>query len=65
MRRRSLAGPLLLILIGLLFLSRNVWPGLISFDAVARYWPLILVAVVIATLGIALYPLRRQGSERS
>jgi putative adhesin len=43
MKRRSFAGPLLLILIGFLFLSRNVWPGLISFEAVARYWPLVLV----------------------
>lgn len=32
--------------------------------ALGGYWPLILVVVVVATLGIALYPLRRRGTQR-
>jgi len=32
--------------------------------ALGGYWPLIALVVVAATLGIALYPLRRRGAER-
>jgi len=43
MNRRFLAGPLVLILIGVLLLLRNLRPGLISWEMVATYWPFILV----------------------
>ncbi|MCS6952106.1 MAG: DUF5668 domain-containing protein [Bryobacterales bacterium] len=43
MRRTSLAGPVLLILIGVLFLVRNLKPELVSWELVARYWPVVLI----------------------
>jgi len=45
MRRRSLAGPLVLIIIGVIFLLGNMhliaWPNL--GHLFARYWPLLLI----------------------
>jgi hypothetical protein len=44
MRRRSLAGPLVLLLIGVFFLWNNLRPDFPVFDTLARYWPFLLVA---------------------
>ncbi len=44
MRRHSLVGPFVLILIGLLFLFRNLHPEWVSFELIAKYWPFLLVA---------------------
>ena len=44
MRRRSFAGPLLLLLIGALFLWRNLHPEAPVFDLLASYWPFVLIA---------------------
>ena len=44
MRRTSVIGPLLLILAGLAFLIRNVWPEVPIFDLIAQYWPFLLIA---------------------
>jgi hypothetical protein len=44
MRRRSFTGPLLLLLIGCLFLWRNLHPEAPVFDVVAQYWPFVLIA---------------------
>src|SRR5262245_52515213 len=44
MRRHSFAGPLLLIILGGLFLWRNVHPEMPVFDVVAQYWPFALIA---------------------
>jgi hypothetical protein len=44
MRRRSFAGPLLLVLIGAFFLWRNIYPEAPVFDLVATYWPFALIA---------------------
>ena len=44
MRRRSFTGPLVLILIGGLFLWRNIHPEAPVFDLVALYWPFALIA---------------------
>ncbi|MBZ5624652.1 MAG: DUF4097 domain-containing protein [Acidobacteriia bacterium] len=43
MRRRSLTGPLLLLMLGLLFLWNNLHPEAPIFDLVARYWPFLLI----------------------
>jgi DUF4097 and DUF4098 domain-containing protein YvlB len=43
MRRASIAGPLLLILIGGLFLLRNLYPQLPIVDFLAQYWPYLLI----------------------
>lgn len=44
MRRRTLAGPLILILLGALFLLNNMRPDLPLYDAIAVYWPFLLIA---------------------
>ncbi len=44
MRRRSFAGPLLLVIIGGLFLFRNLHPEAPIFDLIAEYWPFALIA---------------------
>lgn len=43
MRHRSITGPLILLLIGGLFLWRNLHPELPVFDLIARYWPFLLI----------------------
>jgi hypothetical protein len=44
MRRRSIAGPIILLAIGGLFLWRNLNPGTPIFDLLAVYWPFLLIA---------------------
>lgn len=55
MRRSSLAGPVLLILIGVLFLLHNLRPELISWELVARYWPTVLIGWGLLRLVEILY----------
>jgi DUF4097 and DUF4098 domain-containing protein YvlB len=43
MRRRSLAGPLVLILIGVWFLMSTLRPELPLLDLAARFWPFVLI----------------------
>ncbi|MBI5084030.1 MAG: hypothetical protein HZB13_05460 [Acidobacteria bacterium] len=43
MRRESFAGPLILILVGVVFLSRNIMPELQLFEMFATYWPVLLI----------------------
>ncbi|OYW12803.1 MAG: hypothetical protein B7X34_01535, partial [Acidobacteriia bacterium 12-62-4] len=44
MRRASITGPIILIVIGLLFLLRNFIPGLQLLDLLSQYWPYGLIA---------------------
>jgi DUF4097 and DUF4098 domain-containing protein YvlB len=44
MRRRSLTGPLLLLIVGGVFLWRNLHPETQIFELVSLYWPFILIA---------------------
>jgi Toastrack DUF4097 len=44
MKRGSIIGPLILILIGGLFLMKNLWPEIPVIDIVSRYWPFVLIA---------------------
>lgn len=43
MRRRSLTGPLLLLIVGGLLLYWNMHPGAAVFDLIATYWPFLLI----------------------
>jgi hypothetical protein len=43
MRHRSLTGPLLLLIIGGLFLWRNLHPEVPVFELIAQYWPFVLI----------------------
>ena len=44
MRRSSVIAPLLLILLGIAFLTRNLWPDIPVADLLSRYWPFLLIA---------------------
>ena len=44
MRRGSIIGPLILIVLGILFLVRNVWREIPLVDILSRYWPYLLIA---------------------
>ncbi len=44
MRRRSVTGPILLILLGGAFLVYNLRPDIQLFDLLAQYWPFLLIA---------------------
>ena len=44
MRRRSFAGPLILIVIGALFLWNNLRPDVPLWNLVATWWPFFLIA---------------------
>ena len=67
MRRGSVIGPLILILIGALFLTRNLWPEIPIVDILSRYWPFVLIAwgvlrlVEIFMWAIMSKPLPRNG----
>ena len=43
MRRRSITGPLLLLIVGGLFLWNNFHPETRFFDMLANYWPFLLI----------------------
>ena len=44
MKHRSFIGPILLIALGAALLARNWYPELRWTDAIARYWPYVLIA---------------------
>jgi len=44
MRRRSLTGPIILILVGAAFLMYNLRPDIQLLDLMSEYWPLLLIA---------------------
>lgn len=44
MKRGSLVGPLLLIVIGVVFLVRNIRPDLPLFELFVNWWPALLIA---------------------
>jgi DUF4097 and DUF4098 domain-containing protein YvlB len=43
MKRGSLIAPLLLILIGIVFLVRNIWPDWPVMESLVTWWPFILI----------------------
>ena len=50
MRRHSLVGPVVLILLGAIFLINNVRPNLNLFTLVATYWPFLLIGMGVLRL---------------
>src|SRR5437773_11575553 len=67
MRGRSVVGPLILILLGAVFLMNNVRPDWNLVRFIAEYWPVLLIALgvlrLIEVLGYAAAskPLPQQG----
>jgi len=43
MKRRSLVGPILLLLFGTLLLAINLRPELVSLEMISKYWPFLLI----------------------
>lgn len=62
MRRRSITGPLILLLIGGLFLWNNFHPEASVFELLANYWPFLLILWGVLRLIEALWP--HQGEWR-
>ena len=63
MRRRSITGPLLLLLIGSLFLWRNLHPETPVFDLLSMYWPFLLILWgVMRLVEVIISPQRRSPS---
>jgi DUF4097 and DUF4098 domain-containing protein YvlB len=54
-RRTSLVAPLLLILLGALFLARNLYPDLPLVEYLSRYWPFVLIGWGVLRLTEILY----------
>lgn len=44
MRRRSIVGPIILVVVGALFLAYNLRPDIAFFDLVSVWWPFLLIA---------------------
>lgn len=62
MRPRSITGPLILILVGVLFLLRNVRPDLSIFSLLGTYWPFLLIgAGVIGLIEVLFHASRGSG----
>jgi hypothetical protein len=63
MRRRSVTGPLLLLVIGSLFLWRNLHPETPVFDLLSMYWPFLLILWgVMRLFEVVISPQRRSPS---
>jgi DUF4097 and DUF4098 domain-containing protein YvlB len=66
MRRKSLAGPLLLIVIGVWFLVSTLRPDLPLLDVAARFWPFVLIGWgAVRLLEILVWAMRGQALPRS
>jgi hypothetical protein len=50
MRRHSLVGPFVLILIGAIFLINNIHPNLNLFTMFVEYWPFLLIGLGVLRL---------------
>src|ERR1035438_6653754 len=62
MRRRSFTGPLILLIIGGLFLWRNLHPETPIFELLSQYWPFLLIGWGLLRLGeMAFWRDSRQG----
>ncbi len=59
MKKASIAGPLILILIGAAFLVKNLWPDIRLFELVMNYWPFVLIGWGVLRLGEILFAYTR------
>jgi drug/metabolite transporter (DMT)-like permease len=49
-RHRSFVGPILLIVLGVLFLILNFYPDFDPWPILARYWPVALIAIGVGKI---------------
>src|SRR5512140_1300544 len=59
-RRRSFAGPIILIIIGVLFLLRN-FGVILPWSFLANWWPLLLVLLGVIRL-VEYYLAKKEGA---
>ncbi len=59
MRPRSITGPIILVLIGVVFLLNNIWHDIPLWSLFADYWPVLLIAVGVVGLVEVLYHVGR------
>ncbi len=50
MRYRSIAGPLVLIAIGVWFLADNLFPDLPLWEIFSLYWPVLVIGIGVVKL---------------
>jgi DUF4097 and DUF4098 domain-containing protein YvlB len=55
MKHRSITGPVLLVVVGFLFLVNNVWRDVPFWSIAWQYWPLLLIVIGVIGLVEALY----------
>ena len=53
-RRRSLAGPFILIFIGVIFLLKNLGWGPDWLHLLGHWWPVLLILILAAQAGITI-----------
>ena len=51
MSRSSIVGPIILILIGALFLANNLRPDIPMLEFLGRFWPFLLIAWGAGSVG--------------
>lgn len=54
-RHRSFVGPILLIVLGVLFLLLNLYPGFDPWPIIWRYWPLVLILIGLGKIWDSYY----------
>jgi N-terminal domain of toast_rack, DUF2154 len=54
-RHRSFVGPILLIVLGVLFLMLNLYPSLDLWPIIWRYWPLVLILIGLGKIWDSYY----------
>ncbi|MDP9171101.1 MAG: DUF4097 family beta strand repeat-containing protein [Acidobacteriota bacterium] len=59
MRPRSITGPILLVLIGVVFLLNNVWHDIPFWSLMTDYWPFLLILIGVIGLVEVLYHVSR------
>ncbi len=60
-KRRSFAGPIILIIIGVIFLLRN-FGVIFPLEAFAKWWPLLLIVLGLVRL-VEYYMAKREGDD--
>src|SRR6185437_6452923 len=62
MRPRSITGPLILVVIGVLFLLNNLGHDIPFWSYLADYWPFLLIGIGIIRLAEVLFHFSRGGT---
>ncbi len=62
MRPRSITGPIILVVIGVVFLLNNIWRDIPIWTLVSDYWPVLLIVLgVIGLIEVFVHAARGEG----